>query len=304
MTTPENDAKAATDQSVSRANQLVHRLSHDPQFIAQFAEMAVSIAGAMAGIRERLAPLAAAVAAGLVRFQADLARVAAQIAPSIEALHENLRRLPETMRRAVLVLAQESWFISPNMPISEPLEAAALLLEGKTLEAEESLVRFFEPRLEAIEATLTAALPARAKVIAAAFNAHREGKFELSIPVLLAQTDGLCLEIAKGAFFMSDRGKRKGARRPETAVFVESIESDMLWSALLGPLGLALPINYTASEREDDFVGLNRHLVMHGESTDYGTRVNSLKCISLLSYAEWVLRDSTNMDLKMPGPKE
>lgn len=304
LTTPQDDDAAATDRSVSPAKKFAQSLANNPQFEAKMTEMAVQIAGAMVGIRERLAPMAAAVAEGLIRFRADLARAAKQIAPAIEALQENLRGLPEAMRQAVLILAQESWFISPDMSISEPVEAATLLLDGKMIEAEAGLVSFFETRLDEIEATLIAALPARAKIISSAFQAHRDERFELSIPVLLAQTDGVCLEIAKGAFFMSDRGKRKGARRPETAVFVESFESDMLWSALLGPLGKALPINYTAAERKDDFVGLNRHLVMHGESTDYGTRVNSLKCISLLSYAAWVLRDSTKTELGSSGSKE
>ena len=303
MNAPQDDVAPATDPAAFRTKAFADRLADDPRFKAQMTDMAIKIAGAMGGIREQLAPMAVAVTDGLIKFRAGLARVAAQIAPAVEVLHEKLRLLPEAMRQAVLKLAQESWFVSPDMPISEPLEAARLLLEGKTVEAEEALVNFYEPRLDDIEASLTSVLPARAKIIAAAFHAHREGNFELSIPVLLAQTDGVCLEIAKGAFFMSDRGKRKGARRPATAVFVESFESDMLWSVLLSPLGKALPINYTTTERGDDFVGLNRHLVMHGESTDYGTRVNGLKCISLLSYAAWVLRDSTVKQLKITGPK-
>ena len=131
-------------------------------------------------------------------------------------------------------------------------------------------------------------------LISSAFKAHREGRFELSIPVLLAQTDGVCVDIAEGAFFMSEKGRKKGDRRPKTAAYVKRFESDVLWSALLSPLGQALPINFTFDERGEDFKGLNRHLVMHGESNDYGTRINGLKCISLLSYATWVLRDSTN----------
>jgi len=42
---------------------------------------------------------------------------------------------------------------------------------------------------------------------------------------------------------------------------------------------------------------LYRHAVLHGESVDYGTEINSLKAISLLQYVSGVLaRDATAAD--------
>lgn len=295
MTTPTDDEKAKTEWAASQASQIMLKFDGDPHFKAKMTEMAANVAKAMVSMREQFASVAATVADGLMQFQKNLALVAERIGPVLEGLREGFRHLPKAMREAVLALGREGWFISPDMPLSEPTEAAALVFEGNLAEAEDKLAGYFEDRLDDIEATLVAALPGRAKIISSAFKAHREGRFELSIPVLLAQTDGVCVDIAEGAFFMSEkRRKKKGDRRPETAAYVEGFESDALWSALLSPLGQALPINFTAAERGKDFKGLNRHLVMHGESNDYGTRVNGLKCISLLSYATWVLRDSKN----------
>jgi hypothetical protein len=47
--------------------------------------------------------------------------------------------------------------------------------------------------------------------------------------------------------------------------------------------------------REEDILKfpchLNRHQIMHGTSTDYGTEINSLKVISLLKYISDLLTD-------------
>lgn len=71
-----------------------------------------------------------------------------------------------------------------------------------------------------------------------------------------------------------------------------SVASDALSAAMLSPLGEILPINASEKERNLRVQGqssatwqeLNRHLVLHGESLDYGTQVNSLKAVSLITY--------------------
>lgn len=295
MTDPTDDEKKRRDlaRAEAFAQSFKTKLELDPQFRAQMTEMVARVASAMLQIREQFQAVATNVANGFLAFQRNIGLVAEHVAPVLKNLLEGFRQLPEAMRRAALALAQEGWFISPDMPLTEPIEAATLVLDGKAVEAESLLANYFESRLDEIEATLVAALPQRAKLISSAFAAHREGKFELAIPVLLAQTDGVCIDIADRALFMSERGRKKGdSRRPGTAPFVEGFQNDALWSALLSPLGQALPINFTEAERGDDFTGLNRHTVLHGEALDYGTKVNSLKSISLLSYSVWVLTHS------------
>ena len=52
------------------------------------------------------------------------------------------------------------------------------------------------------------------------------------------------------------------------------------------------PLAMTRGKRAQqprDFTELNRHRVLHGEVTNYGTEQNSLKAISLLNYCATVL---------------
>jgi len=70
---------------------------------------------------------------------------------------------------------------------------------------------------------------------------------------------------------------------------------------------MTLPISASEHERGDAFVGLNRHQVLHGESTQYGTEMNSLKAISLLNYVAHILTDrgdKTTKDKNNPSEEK
>ena len=81
----------------------------------------------------------------------------------------------------------------------------------------------------------------------------------------------------------------KRNRKPRTAIYVEQIAADTYRATLLSPLAQTLPIGASEHERPEDFNELNRHMVLHGESLDYGTKINSLKAISLINYVAHVL---------------
>lgn len=272
------------------AAQLLYRLETDPEFREQMAQAAKRIASGIQQMHSQLVEMAARVTSGVEEFQRKLTLMAGGVEPVLSCLIDSFNRLPEALRRALTSLAQESWFISPDMSLAEPSDAAVLFMKGEQEAGNQHLAQYFENKLDEIERTLIETLPRRAALISLALAAHRRGEYALAIPLLLAQTDGVCLDLADGHLFQSERAKRKGVRaRPETAAFVDKIENDVFWAALLSPLGQKIPINFSSSERGEGFEGLNRHLVMHGESLDYGTATNSLKCISLLSYAAWVL---------------
>lgn len=275
------------------AVQLRYRLETDPEFREQMGQAAKNIVSGIRQMHTQIAEMATRVANEGEALQKKFMHVACQVEPVLRSLIDGFKFLPEALQQVVTSLAQENWFISPDMSLTEPSEAAALFLQGEREKGNQRLARYFQNNVNEIERTLIEALPRRAFLIGSAFAAHRRGEYALAIPVFLAQTDGICFDLANGHLFQAERSKRTGMpARPETAAFVDEVESDVFWAALLSPLGRKIPINFTAKERGEGFSGLNRHLVMHGESLDYGTEINSLKCISLLSYAVWVLNKS------------
>jgi hypothetical protein len=205
------------------------------------------------------------------------------ISPIFEQLKKSFSELPPQTKEALLVLGAHGWYLDLDMPIPSLWELRDALVEGNTIEAGNALTKYFENRIDDIEKSIINKFPHRKELLSSAFSAHRRGEYGLSIPVFLAQTDGICKDVTKQYFFRTHKGK------PQTAQFVEEIAADTLRAALLSPLAEDLPIAAPESKRSAGWNELNRHMVMHGESLDYGNKVNGLKAISLINYVAHVL---------------
>jgi len=231
-------------------------------------------------------PLYALPNLGPVAEQAEKIRKSLEgiISPAFEELQRSFRELPPKTQEALILLGTHGWYLDLEMPMHSLWQLKKALEEGSVLKVEEALVRYFEERLDEIEASILSRFPSRENVIRAAFAAHRRCEYELSIPVFLSQTDGICKEVVKEHFFI------KQNKKPRTAIYVEQIAADTYRAALLSPLAHSLPIGASEKERGPGFIELNRHMVLHGESLDYGTKTNGLKAISLINYVAHVLK--------------
>lgn len=206
-----------------------------------------------------------------------------RFAPVFKPLNDTFQELRPRTKKALILLGNYGWYLDMDLPYSELLQLTDALEAGHVKEAEEALVDYYERRLPDIEKSIIKRFPNRAKIIKSAFNAHRRREYDLSIPVLLIQADGICKEVTNNSFF------RSAGKRPRTATYVDHLASDSLVSALLSPLATTLPINVNEFHRPAGSCSLNRHLVLHGESLDYGNKNNSLKTISLINYVAHVL---------------
>jgi hypothetical protein len=209
--------------------------------------------------------------------------IQASISSAFLELQKAFRELPARTQEAVLLLGQHGWYLDSEMSLPALWELKHALAEGNILEAEAALLEYFEGRLIEIEESITTKFPHRGLLIHSAFNAHRREEYALSIPVLLAQADGICKETVDQHVFL------KQDKKPRTAIYVAQIAADTYMAALLSPLSETLPIGASEKERPEGFTALNRHTVLHGESLDYGSKVNSLKAISLVNYVAHVL---------------
>jgi hypothetical protein len=206
------------------------------------------------------------------------------ISPAFEELQRSFKELPPRTQAALILLGTHGWYLDLEMPIPFLWKLNKALEEGSVQETDDALVHYFEEHLDEIEASIVERFSNRKKVIWAAFSAHRRCEYELSIPVLLSQTDGICKEVVNEHFFI------KQNKKPRTALYVEQIAADTYRAALLSPLAHSLPISASENERGASFSELNRYMVLHGESLDYGTKTNSLKAISLINYVAHVLK--------------
>ncbi len=214
-------------------------------------------------------------------------KIEESISPAFLDLQRGFKELPSRTQEALLLLGQHGWYLDPDMSLPALWELKDALASGNVVEAESALSQYFEGRCDEIEKSISTKFPHRSAVISAAFSAHRRGEYLLSIPVLLAQTDGICKEIVNEYLFM------KKDKKPSTAAYVATVAADSFMAALLSPLSHSLPIGLSEKERPPGFSALNRHLVLHGESLDYGTKENSLKSVSLVNYVAHVLTEDS-----------
>lgn len=143
----------------------------------------------------------------------------------------------------------------------------------------------FERRSEEIEARLLGSFPERSQVLSPAFGAHRRGEYALSVLAFLSQADGLSAKLRGGYFFLRKQGpKGAGKRKRQTANYVLLRDKGGFDRVHLAALEIELPIAANQGERAAGDGAFNRHAVLHGASSDYGTRINSLQSMSLLNY--------------------
>jgi len=219
-------------------------------------------------------------------FRERVASLVADIARSLE-------RLPAPTRDGLGTLARNGWYLDPELPFPTVSELAALFEARKLPEAHGWLVDWYDSRSAGIEGELCADFPTRARLLRKAFEAHRRQEFALAIPVFLAQADGMCKERTGRQLYSRSKGEGLAKWVNELGFQDSFLLAEALLSALLTPLGEAMPITAGEAERGTLSDALNRHAVLHGESLDYDTHLNSCRAISLLVCVSWILREAT-----------
>lgn len=219
---------------------------------------------------------------GLGRMVAGVATATAKIrenfVPLMGDVFEAIKHVPEYLRLTLIELADEGWYIDPEWSIGQPGALREQLAGDEREEARAWIMGYFTHRLDAIEARLCRRHPTRAAILAKAFDAHRRGDYELSVPVFLIQADGITHDLHRRELY-TRQGKRALDATCATAGFFAA------------PLVETTPMNVSRNQRSASFTGLNRNLILHGEDVSYGTEEISLKVISHINFTSSALRD-------------
>lgn len=232
-----------------------------------------------------------AIATILNEVQQEQERRLAPMRAAVErmmVLHAAAEKVHDPVLDALLA---RGWCHSYHFPYTLIIHLWDLIQADKTDEIDGLLAEFTCQRCDGILATACLKYPGRAVLLTDAFEAHRAGKYTLSIPALLAQLDGIgCEVMGMGRNFFQEK-KRTSALAAilsqlkwpgvEKPYLLGGIHERML-SALERAWGLSSDTNLRRGDSEDS--PLNRHGVLHGLDTNYPTEFNSLRCILLLGY--------------------
>jgi hypothetical protein len=199
--------------------------------------------------------------------------------------------LSAAQRAEVLAyLGERGWFPSPRLPFWN----ATLTYLCQTRDAA-GVDRYMTklalgPVIPMIEQAVSVRFQNRGPAITEAIWAHRERHYYLSIPVFLAQADGITCDTINRGMFRADTGRY--VRSAVTGLAAPGLTR--LAAQMLAPLEAGTSLSATTDTRDlkraaDPTYGpLNRHGVVHGLDLGYGTRVNSCRALVSLGYACWL----------------
>lgn len=204
-----------------------------------------------------------------------------------KAFAQGLREIPVEIREGLEELTLRGWYLHAQMPGATPIRLKPYLHAKDEDTIDKLMSTLVEHYLDQIQIDVKKHFPKRARILDSAFLAHYDEKYELSIPVFLAQADGICAELLGEKLYSRERG----TGHPKTKKAIEELQLDK--STLLYLVPLLTHTGISASEHvRNQYPGIfNRHEILHGIDCDYPTKVNSLKAISVLGYLSTLVRN-------------
>ena len=211
--------------------------------------------------------------------------------------HQEIKEYIETfvnMSKVIHKLPAKGWYLSIEFIDAFAYEDPAAFMENDLIAFEAEALETYNRLADRIQSKLLEAHPRRVLLINAIFRLHAAGDHVAAIPLALSQADGICKDnftidhkskkIPVGFFSglppvgkLSSQRLAKSFDLPGTSIF------NVLCNQLAAVDKNSSVVLESNSVRMSD---LNRNAIMHGESVDYGTEINSVKAILLLDFIE------------------
>jgi len=164
------------------------------------------------------------------------------------------------------------------LPIDQTIEMYKMHKAGKDTEIEQELFNVTKDKkyLDDLigEMKASAIFEPRIPIIQDAIHAHEEGKYSLSVPVFLAQIEGILWAYAEkqGVKFRDRITTKKGEKelRSATLLLTDTKIKDQLYRYITQ--------EYLNKIYTEDF----RHAILHGRDITYGIEKNSMKLLFFL----------------------
>jgi len=201
----------------------------------------------------------------------NLSNITGTSANTISDILERFKKeFPDELRMAFKehdhLFAKYGWYIYDGSSVEEVLIILKLFNQGRSDLAIVELEKNIESNLDEIEVDLTRFNENSNHIIREAIECHRKGLYFASTILFLSITDGL----AEGKLF------GKG--------FFDKIKRHNSKHFLLDIFNNENPVHQKYVPKKSSSAELMRHGIMHGNSTNYGSKINSLKALSLLHY--------------------
>lgn len=206
----------------------------------------------------------------------------------VQSLSELLEtKIPSDWKIISERLLDYGWFVEYWM---QPMDVFKALLSNDPKTVDRLFASYLKSNLKEIENNITTRFPERKHILQSAFKAHRRKKWELSIPVLLTQIDGIFREITSKEIF-SKRDNKNPSRWLD-----QMNESNVpkLSLAVLEPLRKSEVFAANFNDAMKYPFMIHRNSILHGYETNFVNETNAYKTLSLLNYISTIVYDVTN----------
>jgi len=249
-------------------------------------------------LNQRMAKAIPTLDLGVPKFRSFFDRIASI---DWEAVQTKMDELPQRSKEAMDIASAKGWFYAWTGSLREAYAVTDQLRSIDEEQINEFMAEHYRSRMDCLSEDLSKQFPARAVAISAAVRAHKRADIDgytLSTPVFIAQADGLISEILETDSALQKVGDKlikRGAKKGETraAYTLRNKVADEEDLNYVNPLLALHNLDFLMSQENraasaqssgGEFSALNRHQVMHGEVSDYGTEFNSLKAFSFLCF--------------------
>lgn len=210
-----------------------------------------------------------------------------------EDIQERIKIAVEKTPESLVELSRYGWYIDLGFDFAEPIELYERITKGDIDYVDNYFIKYYNDKLKQIEYELCENYPSRAHIFSESFNCYKKGKYYATISLLLTQADGICYGKTKKLFFINNKQLAKQKKYvPEVEEKIQRMSGGVI-DLLLEPMKNSTVINDLTENISSYPVKLNRHAILHGMDTEYGTKVNCLKVISFVNYLNEMLEDSS-----------
>jgi len=209
-----------------------------------------------------------------------------------ETIAKEAEKIPDRVDIIHDYLSSRGWFVPFHLaPLTAFQEYEQLIKNEKHEVIEKKLQSYIREHISVFKKEVASCFPDRFRIVNSAFQAHKEGKYELSIPIFLIQADGMFSDLIGTTFYTNKEVDLKKIKRNLVIKLSEnghSASTSSFGYLLIKQLHEESILHENFSEiekrkdRNPDLDPLNRNTILHGRDINYDSEANSLRAISLI----------------------
>lgn len=217
----------------------------------------------------------------------NIQKMQENLAPLIQELAEGFERFRKEAPESTKVMAEHGWYPTMHMMPGDTIALAEKIKNEEVDSVNLWMMVHLNEYYSILKKDVIKKFSHRNEPLKEAFWAHENKKFYLSVPVFLAQADGICQELTQFKLFGAKKIE-KNVYKPYTEKWANQLSTDFITGILIEPLKHKGGLNKHRKEPKVDGL-VTRHQVLHGESYDYGKEIHSYRALSLLYFVSEIV---------------